>query len=232
MALDSQTFKTRAITAIVFVIVMLAGLLWNGLSFILLFTIIHFGCWFEFARLLKKIRPVSWMYLLPLGLLYITLPVLLLIMCGFPYFELILSRQGYENTWSYSPVLPCGIIFSIWVNDTMAYIVGSLTGKTPMSAISPKKTWEGTIGGVVLCVVTVSLVGMATGYYSVADWIIIAACCAIFGTLGDLVESKLKRLARVKDSGSFMPGHGGFLDRFDSLLFAAFTTVIYYIFFM
>jgi phosphatidate cytidylyltransferase len=69
MALDSQTFKTRAITAIVFVIVMLAGLLWNGLSFILLFTIIHFGCWFEFARLLKKIRPVSLMYLLPLGLL-------------------------------------------------------------------------------------------------------------------------------------------------------------------
>ncbi|MEO6288303.1 MAG: phosphatidate cytidylyltransferase [Ginsengibacter sp.] len=232
MAFDSQTFKTRTGTAVIFVIVMLAGLLWNAFSFLFLFTIIHFGCWYEFVRLIKKIRPFSWIYFLPFGLLYITLPILLLLLCGFPYFELLLFQQGYENAWNYSPVLPCGIIFSIWINDTMAYIVGSLIGKTPMSKISPKKTWEGTIGGAILCVLTISLIGMALGYYTTADWIIIAACCAVFGTLGDLLESKLKRMAKVKDSGSFMPGHGGFLDRFDSLLIASIAVGIYYIFFM
>jgi phosphatidate cytidylyltransferase len=103
----------------------------------------------------------------------------------------------------------------------MAYIVGSLIGKTPLTKISPKKTWEGTIGGAILAVVVVS--GL---FYSLIDKnfiyiiIVIAAIAAIIGTLGDLLESKLKRMANVKDSGSFMPGHGGFLDRFDSLLLA------------
>ncbi len=113
----------------------------------------------------------------------------------------------------------------------MAYIVGSLIGKTPLSRISPKKTWEGTIGGVILCILTVSFIAKATAYYSFHVWFIIAVCCAIFGTLGDLLESKLKRMADVKDSGTFMPGHGGFLDRFDSLLIAAVPAGLYYIFF-
>ena len=232
MAFDSKTFKTRAVTATVFVIIMLAGLLWNVWSFIILFAIIHFGCWYEFIRLIKKINSSTWRYFLPLGLLYITLPILLLIMCGFPYVDLIIFHQGYANAWNYSPVLPCGIIFSIWVNDTMAYIVGSLIGKTPLSKISPKKTWEGTMGGTILCILVISLIGNASGYYTFKDWVIIAACCAVFGTLGDLLESKLKRMANVKDSGAFMPGHGGFLDRFDSLLTASVAVGFYYFFFM
>lgn len=212
---------------------MLAGLLWNGWSFIILFTIIHFGCWYEFIRLIKKInRSSTWLYFLPLGLFYITLPILLLIMCGFPYMDLILFQQRFENAWNYSPVLPCGVIFSIWVNDTMAYIVGSLIGKTSLSKISPKKTWEGTIGGAILCILTISFIGRASGYYNFEDWIIISGCCAVFGTLGDLLESKLKRMANVKDSGTFMPGHGGFLDRFDSLLTASAAVGLYYFFFM
>ena len=153
-------------------------------------------------------------------------------MCGFPYVDLIIFHQGYANAWNYSPVLPCGIIFSIWVNDTMAYIVGSLIGKTPLSKISPKKTWEGTMGGTILCILVISLIGNASGYYTFKDWVIIAACCAVFGTLGDLLESKLKRMANVKDSGAFMPGHGGFLDRFDSLLTASVAVGFYYFFFM
>ena len=120
----------------------------------------------------------------------------------------------------YGKLLPCGIIFSIWINDTMAYIVGSFIGKTPLSKISPKKTWEGTVGGALLCIVTISLLGSFYSIYSKADWMIIAFLCAFFGTLGDLLESKLKRMAGVKDSGTLMPGHGGFLDRFDSLLIA------------
>ncbi|MEO6219266.1 MAG: phosphatidate cytidylyltransferase [Ginsengibacter sp.] len=232
MALDSKTFRTRAATAIFFVIIMLTGLLWNALSFILLFTIIHFGCWYEFVKLLKKIRPSTWLNFLPLGLLYITLPILLLLLCGFPYVDSIFGQQGSDVAWNYSPVLPCGIIFSIWVNDTMAYIIGSWIGKKSLSKISPKKTWEGTIGGILLCVLTISLIGKAVDYYTLADWIIIAACSSIFGTFGDLLESKLKRMAKVKDSGTIMPGHGGFLDRFDSLLTASVATGLYYFFFM
>ena len=228
MAFDSKTFQTRAITAVAFVIVMLAGLLWNGISFIILFTIIHFGCWYEFIKLLKLIRPSGYEKYLPLGLLYITLPILLLILLGFPQNNRMLFQDDFFNGWEYSPVLPCGIIFSIWINDTMAYIVGSLIGKTPLSKISPKKTWEGTIGGAILCIITISLIGRATGYYSFEDWIIIATCCALFGTLGDLLESKIKRMAKVKDSGTFMPGHGGFLDRFDSLLIASLSVGFYY----
>ena len=79
MAFDFATFKTRAFSAIVFVIIMLAGLLWNAWSFIVLFVIIHFGCWYEFVKLVKKIKPVRYGYYLFAGLFYITLPILLMI---------------------------------------------------------------------------------------------------------------------------------------------------------
>jgi phosphatidate cytidylyltransferase len=98
-----------------------------------------------------------------------------------------------------------------------------MIGKTPFSKISPNKTWEGTAGGVILCVVFISILVSfipAAKHLAWQHWIVIAATCAIFGTMGDLLESKIKRLAGVKDSGNFMPGHGGFLDRFDSLLLA------------
>jgi phosphatidate cytidylyltransferase len=220
MAPDAKTFKTRSTTAFVFVIIMLAGLLWNQWSFIILFTIIHFGCWYEFVKLLKKINPVLYKVLSVFGLIYITLPMALLI-----YMR---TQTGISINNNFLKIVPCGIIFSIWINDTMAYIVGSFIGKTPFSKISPKKTWEGTIGGALLCVITIALTGKATGFYTFKDWIIIAACCAVFGTAGDLIESKLKRMADVKDSGSLMPGHGGFLDRFDSLLVATPFVAIYY----
>ena len=107
----------------------------------------------------------------------------------------------------------------------MAYIVGSLIGKTPLSPISPKKTWEGTIGGILLAIAVVGFLFPFFYFGSSAFALFmfiapIAAIAAIVGTYGDLLESKLKRLAGVKDSGQIMPGHGGFLDRFDSLLLA------------
>ena len=118
-------------------------------------------------------------------------------------------------------VLPCVLIASIWINDTMAYIVGSLIGKTPLSSISPKKTWEGTLGGAILAISAVTLIGYYTlGMSDYISLIIISSIAAVIGTAGDLFESKLKRMAGVKDAGNIMPGHGGFLDRFDSLLFA------------
>jgi phosphatidate cytidylyltransferase len=243
VALNKAVFKTRALTALVFVAVMLVGLLWNMWSFLLLLTIIHFGCWFEFVKLTKKINPENYILYSLLGILYITLPIVLLVKISFFW-------QGftYDNYWPttnekvYVSFFASIIIFSIWINDTMQYLVGSLIGKTPFSKISPKKTWEGTIGGAILCVIVIGLVytfiyktKTITGFTApipIVHYFGIAAICAIFGTLGDLLESKIKRLADVKDSGSFMPGHGGFLDRFDSLLVATPFVWLYFQFFV
>ena len=116
--------------------------------------------------------------------------------------------------------IPLVLIVSIWVNDTAAYLVGSLIGRRPLSSISPNKTWEGTIAGILISVLLVTKI---MGQYiplSEKSIFLISIVAAIAGTFGDLVESKLKRLAGVKDSGTMMPGHGGFLDRFDSILLA------------
>jgi len=223
MALNIDTLKTRSLTALIFVAVMLVGLLWNFWSFVLLFTIIHFGCWYEYVKLIKKIYGKNVLYFL-LGLIYITMPIVMMIDVAHKWHIYTTDNTNYVE---FLKIIPCLIIFSIWINDTMAYLVGSVIGKTPFSKISPKKTWEGTVGGAILCVIVISLIAYFTELIKVKDAAIIAALCAIFGTLGDLFESKLKRMANVKDSGSFMPGHGGFLDRFDSLLFAVSAVWIY-----
>ncbi|MDN3658434.1 phosphatidate cytidylyltransferase [Ferruginibacter paludis] len=237
MAINVEVLKTRALTAVVFVAVMLTGLLWNQWSFIALFTIIHFGCWYEFVKLMKKIHGEQYLMHCLLGLVYITMPILLMIGIYAQYTTPNLPYPAPEITLQYfdARVIPCGIIFSIWINDTMAYIVGSFIGKTPFSKISPKKTWEGTLGGAILCVLVIALLGFfipVAKEIATRHWIAIAAICAIFGTAGDLLESKIKRMADVKDSGSIMPGHGGFLDRFDSLLVAVPFVWLYVILFI
>jgi phosphatidate cytidylyltransferase len=148
-----------------------------------------------------------------LGLIYISLS------CGLMIDLLIFPSIPFMST----PLMPIIIIACMWINDTMAYIVGSLIGKTPLTSISPKKTWEGTLGGIILCVTVVTIVSSYLptfrDFYFV-HWLMISLIASVAGTFGDILESKLKRMAGVKDSGSIMPGHGGFLDRFDSLLVA------------
>jgi phosphatidate cytidylyltransferase len=203
---------------------MIAGLFINEWSFIGLFIIIMLGCIYEFAEILKKIYNRKYLWYLPLAFLYIVMPILMMISLGITgdiYFDD--NHGNIADQLSYSALIPCGIIFPIWINDTMAYIVGSMIGKTTLSKISPKKTWEGTIGGALLCIIVTALLGHyipAAKLIGWQHWLCIAAICAVFGTLGDLLQSKMKRMAGVKDSGHFMPGHGGFLDRFDSLLIA------------
>lgn len=213
MALHLHTFRTRSLTAVIFVVVMLLALYISKWSFISLFTIIHFGCWYEFVQLMKKIYGRKYLLYSLFGLIYITMPVLMIMHLR------IQDSATMFGDWGW--IMPAVLIFSLWINDTMAYIVGSFIGKTPLSPISPKKTWEGTIGGIILAVATITLVGyFVIGASNYISLIIISATAAIAGTLGDLLESKLKRMANVKDSGTIMPGHGGFLDRFDSLLVA------------
>jgi len=136
-----------------------------------------------------------------------------------------LMLDMYEDRGAMPYLIPVVLILSIWVNDTMAYIVGSFIGRTPLTPISPKKTWEGTIGGMLLAIIAISVLFpllFMKGRMQIfdTDLVLISAVAAVSGTFGDLLESLLKRKAGVKDSGNMMPGHGGFLDRFDSLLLA------------
>ena len=114
----------------------------------------------------------------------------------------------------------------IWLNDAGAYIIGSLTAKFPKGnhkmfpRVSPAKSWEGLIGGILLAMLTGYIFSLFVQDYSVTEWLVMAFVIAVFGNLGDLMESLLKRSIGVKDSGKFLPGHGGVLDRFDSLLLA------------
>ena len=301
MAFNWKTFQTRTLTAIVFAAVMLTGLLWNYWSFFILFSIIHFGCWWEYFKLVEKIYDtkidqfikylfcicgflvfltaafwyntynlwwapfgvyinIKWCFrvlvliclfaflfqnkkiaekakwLITAGLVYISVSLGLMVylrsgILNLPdnvdfYLqkvqqgEVTISQLIQTSLFSVKGFEICLIIvFSIWTNDTMAYIVGSLIGKTSLSKISPRKTWEGTIGGIVLTIL-LALLFSDFFLFSNFDIAVIAGITAVAGTLGDLLESKLKRMAGVKDSGSIMPGHGGFLDRFDSMLLA------------
>ena len=161
MTFNWKTFQTRTITAIVFAAVMLTGLLWNYWSFSFLLLIIHFGCWWEFVKLLKKINEKKYIRYSLLGLIYITIPVLMMDDLGT---ELRIYTINNTNEIIYHKLIPCSIVFSIWINDTMAYIVGSLIGKTPLSKISPKKTWEGTIGGIALSILIAWLIASQFGF--------------------------------------------------------------------
>jgi len=276
MAFNFSTFRVRAISAIFFVIIMLAGLIWNSWSFFILFAIIQLGCLFEYQKLMAliypsyaKIHPVhKWSLLLlgtvmmmalsqkdlgindmsikyigvklvpfVIGLLIIgellkfnkqeTLQNLAISFFGLIYISMSLSLffqlrnfmlSYFFMYWAFS--IPILVIASIWINDTMAYLVGSFIGKTPLSSVSPNKTWEGTIAGIIISVLLVTKVlGIWIPIQEKFIFLISIVSC-VTGTFGDLFESKLKRLAGVKDSGTMMPGHGGFLDRFDSILFA------------
>jgi phosphatidate cytidylyltransferase len=228
MAFNYQTFRTRTLTAIVFASVMLAGLLINAWTFLALVLVINAGSWWEFIQLSKKInfdteKISKWVFIVS-GLLFISISWACFIDINFSM-QLQTALGNPSINW-----LPLILISCMWINDTMAYIVGSFIGKTPLSSVSPKKTWEGTIGGIALTVLVVGWLGHQyfnsfiylekpvnfPGFH----WYLFAGIAAITGTLGDLLESKVKRMAGVKDSGNIMPGHGGFLDRFDSILLA------------
>ena len=221
MALNIQTFKTRSLSAIIFAIVMLTGLCFNGYLFAALMLIVLSGCLIEWKKMNAKIQTGNHRLRLSAGIAYIIIAITSMFYLG----------MGNSVTLSsFSPLFPCAVLFSMWINDTMAYIVGSLIGRRPFSPISPKKTWEGTIGGGILCVSVIAWAGSILSISKHIDfnhWLFIGIICAVFGTLGDLLESKMKRLAGVKDSGNILPGHGGFLDRFDSMLLAAPVVLLY-----
>jgi phosphatidate cytidylyltransferase len=134
------------------------------------------------------------------------------------------SRTGLDSLLphtgiTFSPGIIIGFFLLIWANDTGAYLTGMSLGRHKlMERISPKKTWEGFFGGVIIAALVAWLLSDWLGVVNAIHWVIISLIVSVAGTYGDLIESMLKRSTGVKDSGTIMPGHGGFLDRFDSAI--------------
>lgn len=280
MALNTQTLKTRSLTAVVFVVVMAVGLFGNAWTYLSLFSFLLVACWREYGKLIDRIQQrdlhpylylgwmlnglaIAWLFagmygqfgsfwfpgtlVFPLhlaGFIFLVWGTLASSNLSFRHWIMAAAGNLYISLpWALalhlygvdSNLLEVDLFFpsaawwvvvaiaTMWINDTMAYLLGSLIGRTPFSKISPKKTWEGTLSGILCATLLLGWVldrclydesvGSVTGY-------VLVFLLTVAGTLGDLFESKLKRLAGVKDSGALMPGHGGVLDRFDSLLFA------------
>ncbi len=160
-------------------------------------------------------------YLYLLG--YITLPFIFITKISF----------GIND---YNPKIIVGLFILIWTNDTFAYLVGKSIGKHKLyEKVSPKKTIEGFFGGLVFAIFAGFLISklyiipsVNFSEKSIIIWMTIAVIVGVFGTIGDLVESKFKRIAGIKDSGKIMPGHGGILDRLDSIIFVAPIVFLFY----
>lgn len=150
---------------------------------------------------------------------YIALPLALLN---------ILATTGAENGTTYNWLMPLSVFIFIWCNDSGAYCVGCTIGRHKMfERISPKKTWEGFAGGTTIAVVAGIVMAQYFEVMNVWEWIGMALTVVAASTLGDLIESGIKREMQIKDSGNFLPGHGGMLDRFDSTLLAVPCVVLY-----
>ena len=192
----------------------LSGLVALGIvpSRYLLLEIPIFMLPFLFALFSKSVSAKSVLSFLYPTLFFLSLPLSLML---FMYDESLFGPMAGASLLFFVFVL-------LWMNDVFAYLVGTAIGKHKLfSRISPGKTIEGALGGLVFTVLSAVLIGRHVEWISIGQAMGMAAIAVIFGTLGDLCESMLKRQAGVKDSGKLIPGHGGVLDRFDSVLFSA-----------
>lgn len=254
--------RIRAVTALFFVIVMVASMLLGAYVFAGFFVLLSGYCLGEFYRiigddsgkpnrllglllgtsgfsmfavyrlfgfdsryLLLLLPLVAAAFIMPLyqkqdkpfgGIAHTTLGVIYVVLPFIAFFSL-----GFV-TGTYDYRLPLGFMLILWGNDTGAYLTGKFFGKHRLfERISPNKTWEGFFGGVLLALVTAFVLAHYFAPLAPWQWAGMALVISLSGTFGDLVESMLKRSQQVKDSGAVLPGHGGVLDRFDGLLFAA-----------
>ena len=158
-----------------------------------------------FSAYEKPVEKAAWVLF---GQLYLMLP-------WFCFYSM-LKNQNYE------PLLLLGLFGLLWMADSGAYFAGKAFGKTKlMPSVSPKKTWEGLAGGLLASLLLAWILSEFLPHFSLPQWLTLAASTTLAGTLGDLAESRLKRSLELKDSGSLLPGHGGFLDRFDGFFVAA-----------
>ncbi len=159
-----------------------------------------------------------------------------LLLIGYIIIPFIITNYVAIGKKGYNPKILISILILIWANDTFAYLVGKNFGKNKLfPSVSPKKTIEGFIGGMFFTIISSVLLSK---FYIESNilyiWVVIAIIVSIFSTLGDLIQSKFKRVAGIKDSGKIMPGHGGILDRLDSIIFVIpiinmFYLILYYV---
>ena len=255
--------KTRALSALLFVPIVLGAIYFSAYSFQLLWLFVATVCAFELSNMFDfkfgastkgstVIKTLAPLLSLIVGLLLFNgigneslYAILLLssmliifihatfakdkmplkhlagplIAIFYVMIPLLLLAQMSGIGEQYDPSLPLGLIFLIWASDTGAYFAGSRLGKNKLApAVSPNKTWEGFFGGLLLSALVGYIYSTLTEKDSV-EWILFGLSAGVFGTLGDLFESSLKRYTGIKDSGNIMPGHGGLLDRFDGFFF-------------
>ena len=169
----------------------------------------------------KHADPLANLGAIMLSQFYVVLPLSLINVLAFTKFECFTDTAPYY-------AIPLAIYVFIWINDTGAYLTGVTMGRHRLSPrISPKKSWEGSIGGALLTVGSAFAVAHFCPFMNVWQWIGMALTVVVTGTYGDLTESMMKRQLGMKDSGHILPGHGGFLDRLDSMLFAIPAVVVY-----
>lgn len=160
----------------------------------------------------KRSNPIQSLAYAVLGQMYIAIPMALLNFLAFGY-------TGLGGAYHYALLL--ALFIFIWVNDSFAYLTGSLFGKHRLfERISPKKSWEGFIGGAIFAIIAAVIYAHYFTELPLWAWVGFAVVMIVAGTLGDLIESLVKRTLDVKDSGDLLPGHGGILDRIDSVIFS------------
>jgi len=252
--------KTRALSGIIFVIVVVSAIVFSSWSLALLFLIISAVGLNEFYQLTSNEHqsPQGFLGILTGIALYVLAYITIInywiidsFLIGFITFSLIVLVELFRKKKNpganisltifgivyvvlsfsilnvianhdgiYSYQIPLGILILIWTSDTFAYLVGRQFGKHKLlERLSPKKTWEGYLGGIVFSLLAGYILSRFYTELDTTQWMVLATITGVFGTAGDLVESMFKRSAGVKDSGNIMPGHGGVLDRFDSLIF-------------
>lgn len=264
----------RALTGIIFVVVLVSAICIHPIFFLILFCIITGLTLWEFGSLVKHyentnlqraVNVLGGVYLFIATFVYangltdgkIFLPYLLFIMLtmiaelyykapnpinnwaftlfaqiycagSFSMLNFIGAEPGTPGVMSYTPLFIMAIFIFVWLDDTGAYLVGSLIGKRKLfERISPKKSWEGFFGGLILVLASSQAFAWFAPEISRLNWLGLATTVVLFGTWGDLIESLLKRTLGVKDSGHILPGHGGMLDRFDSVMLAVPASYIY-----
>lgn len=264
----------RALTGIIFVVVLISAICIHPIFFLILFCIItgltlwEFGGLvkhYENANLQRTVNMLGGVYLFIATFVHangltdgkIFLPYLLFIMLtmiaelyykapnpinnwaftlfaqiycagSFSMLNFIGAEPGTPGVMSYTPLFIMAIFIFVWLDDTGAYLVGSLIGKHKLfERISPKKSWEGFLGGLILALASSQAFAWFAPEINRMNWLGLAATVVLFGTWGDLIESLLKRTLGVKDSGNVLPGHGGMLDRFDSVMLAVPASYIY-----
>jgi len=209
-------FLPRLITGVIYISLVAGSILYSSKSFTLIFSFLMFIALYESNELWKKIRLKNLDYNYPIPQAYVGLSMTTLILV--PFF--------FSNSYNPFPILLIFIL--IWISDTMSYFFGSYFGNTKMKIkVSPNKTWEGFIGGF-LCSFIFSIVSFSyiQEIYPLWKTISLGILIPVFGLIGDIYQSKLKRMAGVKDSGSLLPGHGGIFDRLDSAMGASYVSFL------